>query len=220
MTADSIHSLPEEEGGALKRVPESVQPLKTGETQAQTDANLAKQDQIHQAEQSAETADRQGQIELFLMENDLFGFEPYSPEVLADLSDLLVKKETLKRQSKPEFNITSDWSSRKTLGYFDKKYTAQSRKEEKVEKTDLDENYADQVAALRENNPDITNVELCTTLLETPKKIPSTEIAKLQAFVSIQELAATPEDAAIVTAKINAQDFSAGSPQSHRHRKL
>ncbi|MBN4047923.1 hypothetical protein JYT75_01240, partial [Oceanicaulis sp. AH-315-P02] len=68
------------------------------------------------------------------------------------------------------------------------------------------------VAEIRENNPEITNVEICATLLKAPDQIPPTEIAKLQSFVRIQELAATPEDAAIVTAKINNLNFDNGIP--------
>jgi len=63
-------SLPEAEGETLNRAPKMVRPLEAGEAQAQTDANLAKQNQIHQAEQTAENADRAGQIEMFIFKNE------------------------------------------------------------------------------------------------------------------------------------------------------
>jgi len=85
-------------------------------------------DQIKKAESLDKESDRKERIDQHLIDNDFFGFkptgdfDPYDPEVLNQLSTLLVDMETRRRKSKPDFDITSDWDEAKTLKFFNRKY--------------------------------------------------------------------------------------------------
>ncbi len=217
MTEES-QSLPNIESGAAPRQVQKKRSFE--EIEAKADASMAKRDQINNAEAVDKQSDRKERIDQHLIDNDFFGFkptgdfDPYDPEVLNQLSTLLVDMETRRRKSKPDFDITSDWDEAKTLKFFNRKYVEREDLEEGAEKKEDDrDGYFKAVATVRKNNPNIDNLSLCRKLATEHKAdIPPEHLAKLQAFIQIQSLATTPEDAAIVTAKINALSFDGGIP--------
>ncbi len=212
MTEEINRPLSNVEGGTPQK---SEQPKRSLEdVEAKADASLARRDQINEAEKSTESADRQGQVELFLMENEMFGYEPYSEDVMASLTALLLDVEGKLRRVRPEFDITKDWNEEQVRKYLKRKYDRRELSEEAAEKDEDDrDGYTKAVETVRKNNPNIDNLSLCQKLIaEHEANVPPQHLAKLQTYIQIQNLATTPEDAAIVTAKINALSFDGGIP--------
>ena len=214
MTEELSRVLPNVENGAAK--PPTHPQRSIEEVEAQADASLAKRDQIKQAEQLAETADRQGQMELFLMENEMFGYEPYSEEVMASLTALLLEMEGKLRRVRPEYDITKGWNKEQIQSYLKREYVERVDLKEDADSDEAKDNqYANAERQIREKYApkSVDNLTLCRELVQNYQEaVPPEELAKLQAFIQIQSFASTPEDAAIVTAKINALSFDGGIP--------
>jgi len=183
------------------------------EVEAKAAQSRAGEQQAQQAEDLDKQTDRQAAIELYLMDNDLFGFEPYSPEVLGDLTKLLHAEEQKYREAVPDFDIASNWSEKRILRFFERKYDQKLEKTESTENREKEKSAYEQVlSAIKQENPDIDNLTLCQKLLAQSDKLPKSEIPKLQAFVDMQSLATTPEDQLVVNAKINTLNFDGGIP--------
>ena len=192
------------------------------EVEAQANASLSGQEKARSDKKIAENADRKASIEFFLVDNDLFGFEPYSPEILNNLTILLVDIESKRQLSNSEFDVTTDWSEKKITRFFERKLDDAEMNDTANTEEKEDREYIAAVKNIREQSPNISNVDLCKTLIEGSfndengeltkyaESIPTSEMANVQGFVDMKNLAATPEDQAIVEAKINALDFSNG----------
>ena len=217
MTEEEFHPQPENEGGQSEGEP---QPKKSDEElQSQAGASLAEQQKAREAGKTAELEDRQGQIEIFIVDNDLinnedvFGKEPLNSEVMSTAVKLLLEAENTARRIRPNYQIDKAWDKNVAKDYLERKYTGTERDIKAEDKEDKRDGYQKSVDAIREKNPNIDNLTLCSQLAQNHNAdLPSEHLERIQAFVQMQQLAVTPEDAAIVTAKINAQDFSAGIP--------
>ena len=194
--------LPEAEGGAFNLAPKTVRPLE--DIKVDADARLVEQARRSQAEDLDKQADRKERIDQHLIGNDFFGFkptgdfDPYDPVVLEQLSTLLMNMEARRRKANPEFDITTEWDKAKTLKFFERKYVANQNLEKAADEDEENrDEYQKAIDTVRTNNPNIDNLALARELQDNfSADIPPEHLAHLQAFVRIQELAATPEDTA------------------------
>jgi len=212
MTEEEFHPQTDLEGGTFEGASPPAKSLEELETENQNYKGQA--EKIAHAEQIEAFSDRHGQIELFLMENDLFGFEPYSPEVLGDLTTLLVDLEAGFRRRKPEYDITGEWDEKQITTYFERKYVVSTNLEDSAEAKEQNrDGYTQAVKLVRTNNPNIDNLTLCRELIANHGgDIPPEHLARLQSFAAIPDMAATPEEQVVISNKIASLDFSGGIP--------
>ena len=211
MFEEQAHPSPDFQGGLPEGEKSPARSL--GEVEADHQKFLQQSAQIAQAKSVDATSDRRGQIELFLMENELFGIEPYAPEVMTQLTDLLFEKEADKRLRDPDFKIDRNWKPSSVQRYLERKYTTGEEVAEATTDERARDTYESVVDGIRAANPDISNLALSRQLLsEHSEFVPTEHLVRLQAFVDMHALASSLEDQAIVASKINAQDFSGGIP--------
>lgn len=203
------HPSPERADGEMPKVEKPVATLE--EIEANADQVQQQQERIHDAEMADENSDREMIISQFLIDQELFGYEPYGDDTLTALSEILLREETERRSINPEFDITS-WSERRVERALSRNYIVE-RKDSAAELRETEwTSYRAARNSIIQESPDITNAELCRKLLENPEQVPDTERNRLQAFVRIQDLAANEADGAIITERINALDFSGDIP--------
>ncbi|MEO1029024.1 MAG: hypothetical protein AAFX02_08195 [Pseudomonadota bacterium] len=204
------HPSPERADGEAVRVERPATSLED----IQAAANFAhqEQDRIQDAEVAAETSDRQQVIGQYLIDQELFGYEPYGDETLTALTDILVREEIKRRDGvDPEFDITQ-WSSRRIGRILERNFLS----EEDRSAAESDEIARDTYRTARDEilaaSPEISNAELCRQLLARRGAVPEVYRLRLQAFITMQNLAANEADAAVISERINALDFTGEIP--------
>ena len=143
--------------------------------EAHANACLQEQAAVHHAETVSEHADRPQVISQYLIDNELFGYEPFGEETLSALTELLMGKEASKRAVDPNFDITTHWPEPRVRRFFERKYAVADEADICDELIEQDLSYLEAEAEIREQNPRINNADLCAALLKTPDRIPATE---------------------------------------------